>query len=415
MQKYRSVWLRALTAAACCGAPQGAVAAASAEKVIHAFQGGSDGATPYFGGLIADAAGNAYGTTAGGGDGCSDGGCGTVFKLTKGRKEGVLYAFKGGSDGAAPYGALMLDASGNLYGTTVSGGGCTALRYGCGTVFKLAPDGTETVLYAFQGGGDGYFPEGNVVMDQSGNLYGTTGGGGTYNAVCTGGCGIIFEVQPNRTEITLYQFQGGSDGAGPNGALIADSTGNLFGTTGAGGGCSVSQYGCGTVFEVTPGGQESILYAFQGGTDGYEPYAGVVTDGAGNLYGTTLAGGAGCCGTVFEVPAGGGSESVLYSFRGGSDGALPIGVVRDTKGDLYGSTETGGGGGKGCKKELFGTGCGTVFKLTPAGKETVLDYFKGKRGELPVAPLLLGKNGALYGTTLEGGTDEDGVVFELKK
>jgi uncharacterized repeat protein (TIGR03803 family) len=204
------------------------------------------------------------------------------------------------------------------------------------------------------------------------------------------------------------------DGQGPSGSLIVDSAGNLYGTTNGGGGCA--QGGCGTVFELTPGGQESILYAFQGGADGFGPQGGVIMDTAGNLYGTTFAGGAAsCCGVVFEVPAGGGSESVLYSFRGGSDGANPFaGVVRDKKGNLYGTTEAGGGSGEGCKKELFGTGCGTVFKLTPAGKETVLDYFKGKRGELPVAPLLLGKNGALYGTTLEGGTDEYGVVFELE-
>jgi uncharacterized repeat protein (TIGR03803 family) len=416
MQKYRSVWFRALAAAACCGASSGALPAGAAEKVLHAFQAGSDGANSYAG-LIGDGAGNAYGTTAGGGNGCAGGICGTVFKLTKDRRESVLYAFKGGSDGEDPFGALMLDASGNLYGTTIFGGGGTGCNNGsdgCGTVFKLAPDGAETVLYAFQGGSDGFQPGSNVVMDQGGNLYGTTSAGGTFSSGCgSDGCGTIFEVQPNGTKITLYQFQGGTDGAAPNGPLIADSSGNLYGTTDGGGGCALG--GCGTVFEVTPGGQESILYAFQGGADGFGPQGGVTMDTAGNLYGTTEAGGAeSCCGVVFEVPAGGGSESVLYSFRGGSDGQWPVaGVVRESKGNLYGTTEAGGGDR--CKRALFGDGCGTVFKLTPRGKETVLYSFHGKHGELPVAPLLLGKNGALYGTTPDGGADQDGVAFELKK
>jgi uncharacterized repeat protein (TIGR03803 family) len=414
MLKRQLGWFRALAATACCIAPSGALATGAAEKIIHAFQGGSDGASPYFGGLISDGAGNAYGTTSGGGDGCSDGGCGTVFKLTRDRTESVLYAFQGGSDGDGPLGALTMDASVNLYGMTVSGGGCTAIQYGCGTVFKLAPDGTETVLYAFQGGGDGYQPIGNVVMDQGGNLYGTTDAGGTYNADCAEGCGTVFEVQPNGTKITLHQFQGGTDGEDPTGALISDSSGNLYGTTAGGGGCSLGQGGCGTVFEVTPGGQDSILYAFQGGVDGLGPQGGVVMDSAGNLYGTTFAGGAAsCCGAVFEVPAGGGSESVLYSFHGGSDGANPLaGVVRDKKGYFYGTTEFGGGDG--CKHE-FGTGCGTVFEVTPKGKETVLVAFSHKHGELPEAPLLIGKQGTLYGTASEGGKSNDGVVFEVKK
>jgi uncharacterized repeat protein (TIGR03803 family) len=144
-------------------------------------------------------------------------------------------------------------------------------------VFKLAPDGKETVLYAFQGGSDGSAPAGNIVMDQSGNLYGATELGGTYNSNCESyGCGTIFEVQPNGTKITLYQFQGGTDGAAPTGPLIADSAGNLYGTTSSGGGCSLYDGSCGTVFEVTPGGQETILYAFQGGADGDVPLGGVI-------------------------------------------------------------------------------------------------------------------------------------------
>jgi uncharacterized repeat protein (TIGR03803 family) len=335
--------------------------------------------------------------------------CGTIFKLTKDRKESVLYAFKGGSDGSGPFGTLMMDSAGNIYGTTLDGGsgaGCDNGSNGCGTVFKLAPDGTETALYAFQGGADGYFPESNVVMDSNGNLFGSTGGGGIFNANCGDGCGTIFEVQANGTKTALYQFQGGSDGAGPFGPLIADSAGNLYGTTGGGGGCD-----CGTVFEITPSGHETILYVFQGGADGFEPLGGVISDGTGNFYGTTISGGARAHGVVFKVPAGGGSESVLYNFASSSDGADPrAGVIMDASGNLYGTTWAGGG--RGCEEW---NGCGTVFKLAPDGTETVLARLKGKHGEAPVAPLLLGKQGELLGTTSAGGTDKDGVIFEVKK
>ena len=417
MQKHRSVWFLAAVGLVFCIAPMSLpLAATAAEKTIHVFAGGNDGENPYAG-LISDSAGNAYGTTAVGGGGCSDGGCGTVFKLTKDRKESVLYAFKGGSDGDGPLGALMLGAAGNFYGTTVSGGGTGCGGYGCGTVFELAPDGTETVLYAFQGGNDGFQPGSNIVMDGSGNLFGTTVGGGTYNSDCAEGCGTVFEVQPDGTKNTFYMFQGGTDGQGPDGSLITDTAGNLYGTTGAGGGCSLyPSGGCGTVFELTPSGQETILYAFQGGTDGLGPVGGVIMDNAGNLYGATEFGGnSDCCGVVFAIPAGGGSESVLYSFRGGSDGANPLaGVVMDAHGNLYGTTEVGGGTGKGCKKVLFGNGCGTVFKLTPGGQETVLYSFEKKSGQLPEAPVMLGKNGTLFGTTTVGGAHNDGVVFEVK-
>jgi uncharacterized repeat protein (TIGR03803 family) len=384
-------------------------------KTIYAFQGDSDAAYPAYGGLISDDAGNAYGTTAGGGgNACSYGGCGTVFKLTKDRKESVLYAFKGGSDGESPQAGLTLDASGNLYGTTAFGG---AVCSSCGTVFRIASDGTHTVLYSFQDGTDGYYPVSNIVIDQSGNLFGTTtSGGGTQE--CGQGCGIVFEVQPNGTEIVLYRFQGGKYGAFPSGTLVADSAGNLYGTTGGGGQC-FGQSGCGTVFKVTPSGQESILYDFQGGTDGIGPEGGVIIDNTGNLYGTTAWSGTvnnTCCGVVFEVSTGSGAESVLYNFRGGTDGANPMaGVVRDSKGRLFGTTEVGGegGGGDGCKKVIAGDGCGTVFKLEPGGKETVLFAFHGRYGKRPLAPVLLGKNGAIYGVTSEGGPDKQGVVFEV--
>jgi len=384
------------------------------EKVLHSFQSGSDGASPYYGALIADGASNAYGTTSSGGSGgCSDGGCGTVYKLTKDRKERVLYSFRGGSDGAGPLGALTRDASGTLYGTTVGGGGTGCGGFGCGTVFEVARDGRETVLYTFQSEDDGFQPVSNVIKDKSGNLYGTTGAGGDYSSSCSSeGCGTVFELQSNGTKIALYKFQGGTDGQGPTGPLIMDFAGDLYGTTQGGGGCALG--GCGTVFELTPAGDETILYAFQGGDDGLGPLGGVVMSSGNDLYGTTFSGGAhNCCGVVFKVPAGGGSETTVYSFRGGSDGANPLaGVIFDKKGNLYGTTEYGGS--KGCG----GRGCGTVFKLAPDGTESVLYAFKGRHqnphGANPAASLLLGKKGTLYGTTTVGGTANDGVVFSLK-
>lgn len=390
-------------------------------KVLHAFQGGNDGALPS-GSLIADREGNLYGTTELGGSGtnCYGGkGCGTIFELTPNGTEQVLYSFQGGNDGFGPTGALLFDQSGNLYGATLAGGGCSAETYGCGTIFKLAPDGTETILYAFQAGSDGWYPEGNVVADAAGNLYGVANSGGNYNGVtCENeGCGTVFEVQSDGTEITLHTFQGGSDGGIPLAGLIIDSSDNLYGTTLAGGGCMVNVDGCGTVFKVAPGGAETVLYAFQGGTDGYFPESELIEDHAGNLYGTTFDGGdtqvcdPDGCGTVFKL-APDGTETVLHSFKLGSTGSLPIGgVVMDANGNLYGTTSIGGD--KHCSER---DGCGTVFKLAPDGEATVLLQFGSRgKGASPVSSLFLGKHGNLYGTTPAGGKFKEGVVFKLKK
>jgi uncharacterized repeat protein (TIGR03803 family) len=398
--------------------------AMSAEKVLYSFRGGSDGANPYAG-LIADSAGNLYGTTGGGGSGtdCRGGssGCGTVFKLAPDGTETVLYSFLGGNDGANPSSSLITDRAGNLYGTTVEGGG--ANNYG--TVFKLAADGAETVLYAFKGGSDGISPAGNLVADRSGNLYGATAAGGSYTgSACTDrGCGTVFEIAPNGTETILYTFQGGSDGGGPDAGLTRDKSGNLYGTTALGGTNNpnnCSDLGCGTVFEVTQSGAESVIYDFQGGSDGSAPEAGLTIDNAGNLYGTTAFGGTGgaqCvegqdgCGTIFRL-APDGTESVLYSFQGGTDGWSPVaGVVRDKTGNLYGTTFAGGG----AHCAHVADGCGTVFKLAPDGTETVLFAFFGKHGVQPEASLLMGKDGLLYGTASAGGKYNDGVVFSVKK
>jgi uncharacterized repeat protein (TIGR03803 family) len=391
-------------------------AAATIEKVLHVFRGGADGATPG-GALIADETGNLYGGTAGGGSGttgCYEG-CGTLYMISKGGGESVLYSFQGGADGISPLGPLLRDDYGNLYGVTEAGAGTgCATGNGCGAVFKFTPHGAETVLYGFQGGSDGDFPEGGLIADNSGNLFGVTVEGGNYiGSECSeAGCGIVFEVQPNGAKTTLYAFQGGNDGANPFGGLIADASGNLYGSTFNGGGCSANSGDCGTVFKVAPGGSESVLYAFQGGNDGMFPEGNLVADGSGNLYGTTSYGGAFGAGTVFEVSPNG-HETILYSFRGGSDGANPeAGLVMDKKGDLYGATIDGGSDG--CQKSAY-SGCGTIFEVTRNGKESVLLAFRASHGENPAASLLLGKHDGLYGTTMVGGKDKAGVAFVLKK
>jgi uncharacterized repeat protein (TIGR03803 family) len=390
-------------------------AAAGTENVLHVFHGGTDGSGPGAG-LITDSLGNMYGTTAAGGNiSCPNGrgvGCGVVFRIDTAGEEKVLYAFAGGmNDGAGPEGGLIADNAGNYYGVTGAGGPNDA-----GTVYKLAPDGTESIVHAFLGGSDGRVPIGNLALDSSGNLYGNAYQGGNLSCFPPSGCGTVFEVSPGGTLTVLHTFQGGADGGAPQGGVISDSSGNLYGTTGAGGnGVDCGSFGCGTVFKIATDGTETILHAFQAdGSDGVAPQSTLVMDGSGNLFGTTDEGGtclySGGCGTVFKV-APDGTETVLYSFQAGDDGYFPLaGVAMDSKGNLYGTTKFGGS--RGCKKRL---GCGTVFNLTPAGKESILFAFKkGHGGYGPVTPLLLaGKK--LYGTALQGGKGNNGVVFEVKK
>jgi uncharacterized repeat protein (TIGR03803 family) len=399
-----------------CLAPLGA-AGAKGYAVLYHFCSQSnctDGRWPYAG-LVADADGNLYGTTGAGGlDPCRLYGCGTVFKVTPKGEETVLHAFSASYDGSGPYGGLIRDKRGNLYGTTATGGssGCGGIQYGCGTFFRVSASGKEKVLYAFGGGSDGAYPLGGVVADRRGNFYGTTadGGGGTQCIVQFGGCGTVFKIASDGTETKLYGFGGGSDGANPQDALIMDKSGNLFGTALAGGNtnaCSQNESpGCGVVFEVAADGSEKTLYTFQGGNDGWAPIASLSEDKSGNLYGTTQAGGSttACdgvgCGTVFRVAADG-SYTMLYAFQGTTDGAHPsAGLIVDAKGDLYGTTYSGGADDE-----------GTVFKLTARGQLKVLNAFAGN-GDASVAPLMAGANGFLYGTT-EFGTD--GTVFKVKK
>ncbi|HEX4113822.1 MAG TPA: choice-of-anchor tandem repeat GloVer-containing protein [Stellaceae bacterium] len=380
---------------------------AKAFRVLYAFAGGNDGAVPS-GDLIVDKAGNLYGTTAQGG--AHDNGA--VFKLAPDGTETVLYSFQAENrDGARPYGRLLMDKAGNLYGTTFYGSGNAC---GCGAVFKLALDGTETLLYGFAGGSDGFGPAAGVIADRAGNLYGTTSEGGDLDgdsACFPNGCGTVFELAPDGTKTTLYEFAGpltgSGDGSTPDAGVIADASGNLYGTTFAGG----ASYG-GAVFKLAPDGTETVLHSFAG-EDGLLPYAGLIADAAGNLYGTTTQGGVDHDdGAVFML-APDGTETVLHSFVGGkTDGAYPYGsLVADRSGNLYGTTY--GGGGSGCQP---GYGCGTVFKLAPDGTETLLHSFReASDGAGPSAGLLADKRGNLYGVTSSGGEHGCGTVFEVKE
>jgi uncharacterized repeat protein (TIGR03803 family) len=342
---------------------------------------------------VQDAKGNLYGTTAlGGNPGCyTDNGCGTVFKLDTTGKETVLYSFTGGSDGANPFGGLVR-ILGDLYGTTDLGG-----AYGGGTVFKLDTAGKnagqETVLHSFGGAaGDGATPDiGGQVRDSQGNLYGTTLNGGT-NFSCPPGCGTVFKVDTAGNETVLYSFAGGNDGANPEAHLVRDMQGNLYGTTLWGG-----AHGWGTVFKVDTLGNETVLYSFNGtGGDGENPLGGLVRGSKGNLFGTTSFGGAYGNGTVFKVDTTG-NETVLYSFTGGADGGVPRAGLLRAQGNFYGTTKVGGD--LGCSS----VGCGVVFKVDATGNETVLHAFTLTDGAYPDAGLIRDKQGNLYGTTLGGG------------
>lgn len=326
-----------------------------AETLLHSFLGG-EGLRPD-GGLIPDASGNLYGTASYGGayegGGCAHG-CGVVFKRDTSGTQTVLYAFTGKTDGGAPDATLIQDSAGNFYGTTSEGGDVSCFfGTGCGVIFKLDRLNHLTVLYRFTDREDGEYPAG-VVADAALNLYGTTYSGGKF------GYGDVFKLTPAGTFSILYSFTGGSDSGDPKSPLIIDQAGNLYGTTY---GVNTSDFGI--VYKLSPTGNITVLYTFAGGSNGSYP-GGLVMDQAGNLYGVTLAGGTstgcyyGSCGTVFEI-ASSGTFTVLHSFNL-SDGQLPNALTIDKSGNLYGTTLGGGRGSRACS---YYKGCGVVFKLTP--------------------------------------------------
>ncbi len=313
------------------------------ESIVHAFNGNTDGGYP-FAGLIRDSTGNLYGTTRGG----DLIGGGTVFEINSSGVESLLHKFTITPQGDGPQGSLVRDSAGNLYGTTEVGGvtnsNCAA---NCGTVFELEAGGTLSILHDFGGSPDGSMPQSGLLM-ANGRLYGTTLTGGAYNN------GTVFAVDAATGKISvLYSFTGAADGSQPYGSLVKDTAGNLYGTTTLGGGNNA-----GVVFKLAIATrQESVLHSFSS-ADGANPYAGLVRDSAGNLYGTTLNGGNSNFGTVFELDTAG-NLTTLYSFTGGADGAYPkSGLARDSKGNLYGAA-TYGGAAAGF------SGFGTVFRVTP--------------------------------------------------
>jgi uncharacterized repeat protein (TIGR03803 family) len=366
-------------------------------SIVHAFSGGSDGANP-LAGLTINAGGNLYGTTSAGGPS----GAGTVFKITPKGTELVLHSFSGGADGANPQASLVMDALGNVYGTTIAGGAS-----GVGTVFKITKKGYESVLYSFTGSTGGASPIAGLTMDTVGNLYGTTTAGGSA------GNGTVFRLSPPKqkggkwTEKVLYSFGQGTDGATPVAGVTLDAKHNLYGTTSAGG-----SYGSGTVYQLKrskSGWTENILYNFQGGNDGSVPYAGVIFDSLGNLYGGATGGGTGAGGTIFELtPSNGGwTFSVLYNISGWSFSGPFRNLMMDASGNLYGTTHCDGT-----------YQAGTVYKLTPSGSTwtyTSLYVFTGGTdGYFVYSALVFDKQGNLYGTTEDGGPNYEGMVFKIK-
>ncbi len=410
--------------------------AASKYRVLYSFQGGSDGADPY-GGLTFDAAGNLYGATYAGGNQntlCNtygETGCGTIFKLSPGTgawTKSLLYAFCSQTncdDGDSPNGGLVLDAAGALYGTTVYGGGCSGYFYGCGAAFELAPDSKGqwqySVLYAFQGNNDTVNPNGGLVFDQGGNLYGTGGG---FARGCP--CGTVFVLAPGSgkwTEHVLHSFCLGDcrDGADPVTALVWGPGGDLYGATNYGGhsswGCNA---GCGVLFKLTDNSngkwKENVLRTLAG-ADGANPLSALISDSQGNLYGTTVSDGAFGDGTVFRLsptPKGGWKYTVLHEFQTGrlGGGLFRSALVLDAKGNLYGTTWTGGTG------NCNGNGCGLVYKLSPGAHDiwkytNLYDFTGGSDGGYPTSPLIIDNRGSLYGETQIGGDNENGVVYEV--
>jgi uncharacterized repeat protein (TIGR03803 family) len=375
---------------------------------VYSFAGGSDGSDPASP-LTFDAAGNAYGTTASGGD--FD--LGTIFMLTPAGEEQVLYSFTGGGDGSDPHGGVILDAAGNLYGTTVAGGsGGICAGDGCGVVFELTDSGgswTLNTLYNFTGLNDGFGPGSPLIFDGAGNLYGTAPDGGAHFA------GVVFELSPAQggwRQKVIHAFTGGKDGAvGSLGALLIDAAGNLYGTAELGG-----PAGAGSIYRLSPNGHGSfkstVLYDFQGMPDGANPYGGLISDTSGNLYGTTYFGGASGMGTVFQLTAGPNGtwqENTLYTFQGGTDGSFPTTTLLfDSAFTLYGTTSTGG---------RPSCDCGTIFSLKLSRghwKEKLLHHFGvGRDGSYPIYGLTFDASGNLFGTTPVGGAAGQGMVFQL--
>jgi uncharacterized repeat protein (TIGR03803 family) len=380
--------------------------------VIYSFGGGADGEYSSTD-LIMDSAGNLYGTTVQGGKGG-----GTAFQLTPsatGWKHHVLYQFTGGADGGEPYGGLTLDTWGNLYGTAVVGGtGGSCVESGCGVVFKISKSGgkwSQSVIYNFTGGKDGYGPGGGLTLGHDGSLFGMTPTGGAK------ALGVVFQLRPGPGSgawilTVIHTFTGGKDGAtGSAGRLLLDRVGALWGVATVGG-----THGKGVAFKLSAGPSGSWklrpIYQFKGQPDAGFPYGGLVADPSGNLYGTTYYDGANNLGAVYQLshhPGAPWTEQVLYSFKGGSDGEKSISTLaRDAAGNLYGTTSEGGAGG---------CGCGVIFKVAPSPSgwtESVAYRFRNSPdGAFAYNGMVADGAGNYYGATVHGGSGGDGVIYKF--
>jgi uncharacterized repeat protein (TIGR03803 family) len=351
---------------------------------LSSFAGGDCGAHPN--GLMLAASGHFYATTQNAAADYS----GTLFRTDTNGQPVILYTFNNGADGSHPIGALVQDAAGNFYGTTVSGG--TNL-FADGTVFKATTNGIVTGLHSFAGGYDGSFPNAGLARGDDGNFYGTTYTGGTNDDN-----GTVFMLNPAGTLTILYEFTGGSDGSGPLTALTRGENGNFYGTTEGGG----TNGGSGTVFVINTNGSFASLHSF-GGDDGATPDAELTPSGNGGFYGVTAAGGTnGGYGTIYRITTDGKFTSV-FSFDGGDAGANPSGgLIRSAGGTFYGTTANGGP-----------LGAGTIFKFSPASGLTMLSWFGGLNGAQPESAPVFGPDGNLYGTTYAGGASGNGVIYRL--
>ncbi len=371
-------------------------------NTLHSFAGyPSDGANPGAG-LVQASDGNFYGTTGSGGAG----NWGTVFKIAPSGTVTILHSF-GDRDGEGPAG-LVQATDGNFYGTTNGGG--TNLQ---GTVFKITPGGTLTTLYNFcsqSGCADGQWPLAGLVQATDGNFYGTTYFGGAH------GAGTVFKITSSGTLTTLYSFcpqNNCPDGGEPDAGLVQATDGNFYGTTVGGG-----AYNAGTIFKITPGGMLTTLYSFcsqSDCSDGEQPVAGLVQASDRNFYGTTHIGGANYAGTVFKITPSG-TLTTLYSFcsqTNCSDGANPwAGLVQATDGNFYGTARSGGN-----NNDCVDSTCGTMFKITPSGTLTTLYSFCSQTncsdGANPGAGVVQATDGNFYGTTGYAGAYGGGTVFRL--
>jgi uncharacterized repeat protein (TIGR03803 family) len=362
-----------------------ATARAATLTTLHAFSGFSaDGMGTNPAGVVADAAGNLYGATYSGG---VKYGFGVLFKLAPDGTETVLKEFGQQGDPST----LILDKFGVLYGTTAG-------NDDNGVVFKQPLGGMYRSVHPFEAADSGRSPYGGVIEDAGGNIYGTTIYGGIGRSEPFGGYGTIYKLSPAGQQTLLYDFTGGADGYAPDGGVVADAKGNLFGGASSGGAMDM-----GTIFKLAPSGKLRVLHSFMGGADGIYPYQPIMRDASGNLIGTTNNGGSGGGGIVFKLSPDG-TETVLHAFGSGTDGTTPSSaLVADQAGNLYGTTAAGGSYNK-----------GIVFELSPAGVETILYEFMGKAdGYLPNGKLVLAADGTIIGATLNGGTKDGGTIFKL--